>query len=129
MNDPPAVRELADNWRGEADLLRRRGAPRQADVLESAAEDLETAWTAWRRERLTVEEASAASGYSEAHLRRLLRDGTLPNAGEEDRPRIRRADLPKKPGSGTQAAVALDTDGSAGSRTRTDGSVADLNGR
>lgn len=124
-----ALTELAAEWRSEADTLRRRGAEAQATALESAADDLDSAWQSWRRERLTVEEAADASGYSEAHLRRLIRDGKLPNAGEEHRPLVRRVDLPKKPGSGTQVAVAIDSDGALGSETWTDGSVADLNGR
>ncbi len=32
------------------------------------------------------------------HLGRLVRDGTIPNAGEPYAPRIRRCDLPRKPG-------------------------------
>lgn len=128
MNLSP-LRRLSDEWREEAEMLRRRGADAQATALESAADDLEQAWKAWRQELLTVEQAASASGYSEAHIRRLLREGKIPNAGEEHHPRVRRADLPKKPGSGTQVAVAIDDDGAPTSETRTDGSVADLNGR
>lgn len=93
-----ALEDLAGEWREEADLLRRRGAPRQADALESAAEDLERRLPEWRLEPLTVEEAARESGYSRSQLYALLSDGKLPNAGEPGAPRVRRCDLPRKPG-------------------------------
>jgi hypothetical protein len=63
-----------------------------------AANELQAAIGARTSELLTVQEAAAESGYSEDHLGRLLREGTIPNAGEPYSPRIRRYDLPRKPG-------------------------------
>ena len=45
---------------------------------------------------LTVKEAVRESGYSESHLFHLLESHRIPNAGGPNRPRVRRADLPKK---------------------------------
>jgi hypothetical protein len=49
-------------------------------------------------EILTLAEAAQESGYSGDHLRHLIADGTLDNAGRKGSPRIRRGDLPVKPG-------------------------------
>lgn len=91
---------LAEEWRDEAETLRRRGAPQQANALESAAEDLEDGLFRWWREPLTAEEAAAESGYSADHLRRLARQGKVPTAGDGGRLRIERRHLPRKPGQG-----------------------------
>lgn len=45
---------------------------------------------------LTLEAASAVSGYSADHLSRLLRQGKIPNAGRKHSPRIKRSSLPRK---------------------------------
>lgn len=89
---------LAANWREEAAKLRVLEAHGQAAALEMAAAELEAATAEWAQALLTLREAAAESGYSEDHLGRLLRDGTIPNAGEPYSPRIRRRDLPRKPG-------------------------------
>lgn len=49
---------------------------------------------------LTIEQAAAESGYSAAHLRRLLATGQIPRSGGSHRPRIRRGDLPLKASRG-----------------------------
>jgi len=46
---------------------------------------------------LALPEAAARSGYSMEHLGRLVRQGRIPNAGRKGAPRIRAADLPRKP--------------------------------
>jgi hypothetical protein len=83
-------------------VLRRRGAVVQADVLESVAEDFDRRLVEWENQELTVAEAAAESGYSEEHLRELVRAGRLPDnrpPGSEGRILIRRCDLPRKPTS------------------------------
>jgi hypothetical protein len=87
------------HWRDEAHVLRRRGAEVQAGVLEQCAEELETALRERALEALTLEEAAGESGYTTDHLGRLVRDGTVPNAGRPNAPRILRRYLPLKPGS------------------------------
>lgn len=97
MNLGP-LHDLAGSWKEEATLLRRRGAPRQAEALESAAEDLEERLEEWAMETLTVAEAVEESGYSKSQLYSLLSDDKLENVGEKGAPRVRRGDLPRKPG-------------------------------
>lgn len=87
------LRALAETWQGEADLLRRRGAPRQADALESAAEELEDRLREWSLELLSLEEAAREAGLAYDTVQRKVADGELPNAGEKGAPRVRRADL------------------------------------
>lgn len=92
--------DLTENLREEAETFRRRGIEREADLLESVAEDVEIALHAFRTERLTVAEAAAESGYSPKRLRELVREGKLPDErpdGSRAEIRIRRCDLPRKP--------------------------------
>ena len=91
---------LPKQWREEADLLRRRGAIPLAECMESMAVDLESRIRAWLEEELPIHQASEESGYSEDHLRRLVRDEVLPDnrpPGSEGEIRIRRRDLPRRP--------------------------------
>ena len=88
--------DLAARWRADAEVLRRRGASAQAEALESCASELER----WERERalemLTLQQAAQESRYSYSWLQRQIADGSIPNAGDKGRPRIRRRDLPRK---------------------------------
>lgn len=96
MNTDP--RALVKQWRAEAETLNRRGADASASALSSCADDLERCLDEQELEPLTLAEASELSGYSRDHLGRLIAEGTIPNAGERYAPRIRRRDLPRKPG-------------------------------
>jgi hypothetical protein len=49
-------------------------------------------------EPLTLARAAEESGYSVDHLARLVRAGRIPNAGRPRAPRVRRSDVPKRPG-------------------------------
>lgn len=92
--------ELADRLRDEAELFRRRGLDREADLEESLAEEVEEALRAHRREELTLKEAAAESGYSVKRLRELVRKGKIPDNrpdGSRGTIRVRRRDLPRKP--------------------------------
>ncbi len=89
---------LAEEWRAEAELLTRYRDECGAAACEMHARELEAAWAEWQSEELTVTQAAAESGYSEEHLRRQVRNEQIPNAGRPNAPRIRRADVPKKPG-------------------------------
>ena len=90
--------DLTAQWRDEADMLRRRGASAQAVALETCADDLEAALRERDETLLNLTEASRLSGYSGGHLSRMVRDGTIPNAGRPNAPRIRHSDLPRKVG-------------------------------
>lgn len=79
-----------------------------ADVVE-ALRELQAADAG---ELLTLEEAAERSGYSTDHLSRLIRQGTLPNAGRRHAPRLRAADLPRKAGplpSGAATGIVAST--------------------
>jgi hypothetical protein len=60
--------------------------------------DIKSIMDASSDRHLTLSEASAISGYSAEHLGRLIRKGSIPNAGRENAPRIRLRDLPVKAG-------------------------------
>jgi hypothetical protein len=90
--------ELPTLWRARADELRPY-APGVGEAFARAAAELEEALHAAGTEELTLAEASRESGYAERTLREKLANGELPNAGARHRPRIRRADLPRRAGA------------------------------
>lgn len=89
---------LIATWRTEADVLRRRGQASAAELLEGCADELARVVAAGEGEQMTLSEAALLSGYSVAHLRRLIAEGDLRNVATEGRPMVRRGDLPRKPG-------------------------------
>ena len=95
---------LAERWRTEAALLRRRGANAQAAVMDSCAAELEEEARTYSLEALTVGQAANESGYSYGALQKMVSEGTIPNVGRKGAPRIRRGDLPKKPGSSYESS-------------------------
>src|SRR5689334_14174624 len=99
----PTLAALADAWDAKAATLRQYGAEPQAVALERAASELRTALQAAEDEALTIDQAAQESSYSPDHIRHLLADGTLPNAGRRGAPRVLRRDLPRKAprGAGT----------------------------
>lgn len=95
--------------------LREWGANDRAAAVEKAIEFLQHRVHELMSEPLALDTAAEESGYSPDHLGRLVREGTLPNAGEPYAPRIRRRDLPRRPGHGNTLADA--TGSGAPSRT------------
>ena len=85
--------ELATSWRATAANLRRYGAVGEATALEACAAELEHAEREYAVEELTLEQAAGELGLKADTVGRYLRDGDLPNAGEKNRPRVRRCDL------------------------------------
>jgi hypothetical protein len=71
FRERPRVEELPDLWRKKAKEL---------------------------RPYTHLTEAARESGYSVEYLGRLVRHGMIPNPGKKGSPRIRRCDLPRKPG-------------------------------
>jgi len=88
---------MVARWRTEVALLRKRGVKELADGLESYIDELEQVLVEADLEALSLDQASEESGYSKAHLSRLIATDRLPNAGRKGSPRIRRGDLPRKP--------------------------------
>jgi len=92
--------QLFARWRARRDEWRRLGAQvKGAAVCDEVLADFQAVLTLEGDELLTLNEASRISGYSPDHLGRLIRTGTIPNAGRPNSPRMRRADLPRKPQS------------------------------
>jgi hypothetical protein len=96
----PSAQELASVWRRRAADLRHWAAAEGAAVAwECAAKELEAALRCDGGELLTLAEAARESGYTVDHLGRDIARGKIPNAGRLHAPRVRRSDLPKKPGA------------------------------
>ena len=90
------IHSLADEFRAEAAVLRAWGSISAAEAAETAASRIEAAMREWERQVLSVADAAIESGYSVAHLRRLVHEGRLRNVGEDRRLKIRRSELPRK---------------------------------
>lgn len=102
MSDPTehGFEETIAAWRADADALERQGHPHRAEALRRRADEAESALRNWWKAPLTMEQAAKWTGYSEGHLRRLVKEGALPNVGEGHRILVRRCDLPRKAGQG-----------------------------
>jgi hypothetical protein len=98
---------LTDRWRATAEVLRRYGAGDAAAAVETCAGELADVLAHWNGDTLTLVEAARESGFSERHLRRLISNGTIPNAATEGFG-IRRGDLPRKPHAPTKAVSTPD---------------------
>jgi hypothetical protein len=100
--------ELRRQWVQRRDEWRRLGVQLDgAKLAEEVIAELEQLDAAGEQ-LLTLVEAAEESGYSAEHLGRLVRDGGIPNSGRPKAPKIRRRDLPRKPGtlpSATDSAI------------------------
>ena len=91
------LRDLAHEWKAEAERLRSRyGLEEMARLCEAHLAELLETVTESEDQALTLDDAARESGYSKRRLRELVSAGEVPNAGEKGRPRIRRADLPRR---------------------------------
>ena len=97
--------DLAAHYRERADLLEPY-APAAATAFREAADLAEGAWRDFQGEELSLKEAAEESGYSEAHMQRLIAEGSIPNAGRKHKPKVRRGDLPKKVARSSGPGVA-----------------------
>lgn len=90
--------ELLSHWLHRAEEFRQLGVMVDgARLISALVTDLEAVFREEEAEVLTLAEASRLSGYSADHLGRLIRAGTMANAGSKHRPRVRRGELPCKP--------------------------------
>jgi hypothetical protein len=98
---PTTEAEFIAKWELEAARFERLGAwVNGADLCRDLLVDLEHVRQGADDRPLTLREASTWSGYSEAHLMRLVKCGrlsTLRPVGTRGRLTFRRADLPRKP--------------------------------
>lgn len=110
--------EFVRRWEGRLQAFEQFGA--QVDGSRLCREVLaEFADVVAHRndEALNLRKAARESGYSVDHLGRLLSEGQLPNAGRPNAPRIRRGDLPRKPGHGVAEAGSQRYDPASDART------------
>ena len=87
--------EFMGRWSQRADELKRLAA--NVDGQRLIAE-LALLFREEDSQALTLREAAQESGYSPDHLGREVRAGRIPNVGRRNAPRVRRGDLPRKPG-------------------------------
>ena len=90
------VTRLTNRWRGEADVLHRRGADEQALAVESCLADLQDEARTLSLEELTLEQAAELSGFSYSAVQKMVSEGAIENVGKKGAPRVRRGDLPMK---------------------------------
>jgi hypothetical protein len=91
-------RKLAVGWREKADELRDLALESEARAFERCASELERAFAEHDMKALTLQQAADESGFSYGHVQRLVTEGALENVGAPGSPRVRRGDLPRKPG-------------------------------
>jgi hypothetical protein len=94
--------DLPGAWRAEAARLERY-SPAAAEAFRTAADELDQAQREHGDELLTLERAATESGYAKRTIREMVADGRIANAGRKNAPRVRRVDLPVKPGAGPAA--------------------------
>ena len=92
------IADAVSEWRRHAGTFREHAQEPVAIAYERCAEHLEILLSEYTTALLTLKEASALGGYSEDHLGRMVREKKIRNAGRTGAPRIRRADVPTKPG-------------------------------
>lgn len=85
-----ALRELAAEWRAEAEHDERRGLPAPG---RHYAEVLEERLAAVATEELTLQQAKEETGFEYDTIQKQVSDGRLPNVGRKGAPRVRRCDL------------------------------------
>ena len=91
---------LAIEWREKATVFRDHAEEPLARAYDLCAEELDNSLAQVEEETLTLRQASAETGYSQRHLGQLMKDGTIPNSGTAESPRLIRSHLPRKPGHG-----------------------------
>jgi hypothetical protein len=92
--------EFVGRWNERAQELKRLAASVDGhQVISEFLAELECLFREEESDILTLAEAARYSGYSVDHLGRSLRRGSIENVGQLGRPRVRRGDLPRKPGA------------------------------
>jgi len=84
---------LPQEFREEAEVLRRWGLVEAAEAAERAARRIEERIHRWLDEELPIAKAAEEAGLSASAAEKRLASGRWPNAGRRYRPRVRRRDL------------------------------------
>jgi hypothetical protein len=87
---------LSSQWRSRASDLERY-SPSAAQAFRDAADELEKVLQSGE-ETVSLKEAALLGGYSGDALQKMVASGRIQNFGRKGKPRIRRADVPVKPG-------------------------------
>jgi hypothetical protein len=87
---------LSSQWRSRASDLERY-SPSAAQAFRDAADELEKTLQG-AEETVSLKEAAMLGGYSTDSLQRMVAAGRIQNFGRKGKPRIRRVDVPLKPG-------------------------------
>lgn len=99
MSQPENIGEAIARWRErQEEWLRFHVQVDGAALAGEVISDLESVAATNDNDSLSLTQAALESGYSAGHLGREVKAGRIPNAGRENAPRIRRRDLPRKPG-------------------------------
>ncbi|MBA3555624.1 MAG: hypothetical protein H0W29_12810 [Gemmatimonadales bacterium] len=105
------LRALLTAFDSEAETLEAFGASGQAQAARETARRALEVLTAWWNEPLAIDHAASWGGYSPSQLRRLIREGKIPEAPIGG---IRRRDVPVHPGHklplGLEPATVADRD-------------------
>lgn len=89
------MQELLSRWERVAAEMDAFTQPGSA-VVRRCCGELREALRAQDQELLSAAQAAALSGYTERRLRQMVKEKKLTNHGERNRPRYRRAELPRK---------------------------------
>lgn len=85
-------------WTAEAEAMHRRGVMvNGAGLCNEILTDFRAVVACQVELVLSLPEAAARSGYTAEHLGRMVGEGRIWNAGRKGVPRIRAADVPRKP--------------------------------
>jgi hypothetical protein len=90
------IAALPTQWRARASDL-ERFAPAAAQAFRECADQLVEAHQS-AEESVSLKEASLLGGYSIDALQKMVAAGRLANAGRKGKPRIKRLEVPIKPG-------------------------------
>jgi len=110
------LKQVIRVWQDEADFLEERHAAMESvRTIRSMCTDLEAVLDDLLTRELPTSQAANLTGYSEAHLRRLFREGQVDGRREGRTILLRMATLPTKAGS-TSPPSARPDDASAWGR-------------
>ncbi len=108
LQQPAGPEHLPTIYRDLTHVYQGYSAP--AELVWSQAADLaQQAVESWRWKKLPLGVA-IESGYTQAHLRRLIAEGKITNVGSPGEPAIYRCHLPRKPGFGTAERPPLEAE-------------------
>jgi hypothetical protein len=97
------IGQALTQWRVRREEWGRLGISVDGErVASEIVSDLEALERTLSSESVTIREAARLGGYSVDRLQHLVADGEIENVGRKHRPRIRRSDVPMKPGHGLQ---------------------------